>query len=183
MLKLFRLPLTLGLGGVLLLASCQPNGTETTETERSDETALSQDEPSDQSPEFDPDLDLSPDTPDTAAENGGTAAPSPQGSDAPQQQRSAQPEDGQSPDQSPPDATGSNEYPEEFITGFLDGCAQGGVPEEFCQCSLDGIQAEFTVEEFIEIDELARNQQPAPPEVEQKLNRIAQSCLPAQPSG
>lgn len=183
MLKLLRLPLTLGLGGVLLLASCQPNGTETTETESSDETALSQDGASDQSPEFDPDFDLSPDTPDTTAENGGTAAPSPQGSDAPQQQRSAQPETGQSPGQSPSAAAGGNEYPEEIITGFMEGCAQGGVPEEFCQCSLDGIQAEFTVEEFLAIDELARNQQPAPPEVEQTLNRIAQSCLPEQPPG
>lgn len=184
MLKLLQLPLTLGLGGLLLLASCQPSGTEQTETDGSDETTLSQDDSSDPSPEFDPDLDLSLDTPDTPAEEGDSAAaPAPQGADAPPQQRSAQSAPSQSPGQSPSAAANGNEYPEEFITGFMDGCAQGGVPVEFCRCSLDGIQAEFTVEEFMAIDELARNQQPAPPEVEQSLNRIAQSCLPSQPPG
>jgi predicted metalloprotease len=45
---------------------------------------------------------------------------------------------------------GGNEYPQEIIDGYIEGCTQDG-PEDFCRCSIDEFQKRLTLGEFIEL--------------------------------
>jgi hypothetical protein len=42
----------------------------------------------------------------------------------------------------------SNEYPQEFVDGYMEGCS-ADAPAAFCQCSIDAVQDVFTLDEFI----------------------------------
>ena len=64
------------------------------------------------------------------------------------------------------------EYPPEFEDNFLSSCVAAGGTDDSCQCALDRIQATFTVEEFIELD-----QQSAGGEIPPVLAETIADCL------
>ena len=45
------------------------------------------------------------------------------------------------------------QYPKEVRDNFLTSCTDAGLPKRQCRCVLDGVEKEFTVEEFVALEQ------------------------------
>ncbi len=74
---------------------------------------------------------------------------------------------------SSPPKTEKFEYPQEVTRTFMKGCGFTN-NREFCTCSLDKLRSQYSFEEFLKIDQAARETKQVP----QEVISIFQACRP-----
>jgi hypothetical protein len=74
-----------------------------------------------------------------------------------------------------------NAYPEEVVKIFVDSCVSGGgksvppeVMKQICSCSIEGIQTQYTLNEFVKLRGLRRNNLPVT--VENRMRGSTRFC-------
>lgn len=64
------------------------------------------------------------------------------------------------------DSSGGDQYPDEVRTNFLDSCNQSsGGNTEACTCALESIEAKFSLEEFVALEQSMNNGTDVPAEI------------------